>query len=146
MGAGEQALWWTLVVSPRKTLSWANRFNWTPGCPQHGFGESWLSSLSTICYAMFKPESLSFTGLKEYGAVWTKVISADCSLSGSKLYFFDFRKTSHLIEQQKTTLNFYSPSIWNILKYFTSTNDVIFGAQFVQVIRNRAIVFSVLMK
>lgn len=50
---------------------------------------------------------------------------------GSKLYFFDLRKTSHLIQQQQSTLNFYGPSIWGtlqieVLKYFTNTNCVVF--------------------
>lgn len=45
---------------------------------------------------------------------------------GSKLYFFDLRKTSHPIQQQQSTLNFYGPSIWGIPKYFTNTNYVVF--------------------
>lgn len=127
MGAGEQALWWILVVSPRKNLSEANHFSWTPqNCPQRGFWESCSSSLSTTCYTMFKPEALSFTLLKQYGAVWTRALPADCCLSSCKLYFFGFRKISSLTKQQKSTLNFYSPSIWNILKYYTNTNDVVF--------------------
>lgn len=40
--------------------------------------------------------------------------------------FFVLWKTSYLIKYQKTTLNFYNPSTWNILKYFTNASDVVF--------------------
>lgn len=54
-----------------------------------------------IIYSVLKPESLSFTLVKQYGTVWKKALLADCCLSRSKLYFFCLRKTSHLIKQQK---------------------------------------------